>query len=78
VAFLHQIDPEDSTTTPQIVDTFAMASPATPSPAPDYLLRHLTRRLIAQWQADASTLLQAAIPPLVKADLLLTQIADGF
>jgi hypothetical protein len=41
-----------------------MASPAAPSPAPDHLLRHLTRKLIAHWQADAPAALQAAIPPL--------------
>jgi hypothetical protein len=64
LSFLAQINPEDPATTPQIVDTFAMASPAAPSPAPDHLLRHLTRNLIAHWQADAPAGLQAAIPPL--------------
>jgi DDE family transposase/transposase-like protein DUF772 len=64
LSFLEQIDPEDPSSTPQIVDTFALASPAAPSPAPDHLLRHLTRRLIAQWHAAAPTELQAAIPPL--------------
>jgi hypothetical protein len=64
LAFLAQVDPEDPAATPQIVDTFAMASPAAPSPGPDHLLRHLTRRLIAQWQAEAPAVVQAAIPPL--------------
>jgi hypothetical protein len=64
LSFLDQVDPEDPSSTPQIVDTFAMASPAAPSPAPDHLLRHLTRNLIAQWQAQAPAPLQVAIPPL--------------
>ena len=64
LSFLDRVDPEDPSSTPQIVDTFAMASPAAPSPAPDHLLRHLTRRLVAQWQAQVPPALQAAIPPL--------------
>jgi Transposase DDE domain/Transposase domain (DUF772) len=64
LSFLAQVNPEDPATTPQIVDTFAMASPAAPSPAPDHLLRHLTRNVIAHWQAKAPASLQAAIPPL--------------
>jgi hypothetical protein len=64
LAFLDQVDPEDPHITPQIVDTFAMASPAAPSPGPDHLLRHLTRRLIAHWQTEAPAAVQAAIPPL--------------
>ena len=64
LSFLDRVDPEDPACTPQIVDTFAMASPAAPSPAPDHLLRHLTRRLIAHWLTDAPAALQAAIPPL--------------
>src|SRR5438093_630614 len=62
LAFLAVVDPEDPTTTPQIVDTFAMASPAAPSPGPDHLLRHLTRRLVAQWSTEAPAAVQAAIP----------------
>ena len=64
LTFLDNVDPEPPAATPQIVDTFAMASPAAPSPAPDHLLRHLTRRLIAQWFTAAPTSLQVAIPPL--------------
>src|SRR6266496_1685453 len=64
LTFLDRLDPEDPASTPQIVDTFAMASPAAPSPGPDHLLRHLTRNLIADWLADAPAALQAAIPPL--------------
>jgi hypothetical protein len=64
LTFLDHVDPEDPASTPQVVDTFAMASPAAPSPGPDHLLRHLTRRLIAQWLADAPAAVQAAIPPL--------------
>jgi hypothetical protein len=62
--FLERVDPEDPACTPQIVDTFAMASPAAPSLAPDHLLRHLTRNLIAHWQTEAPAPVQAAIPPL--------------
>jgi len=61
--FLDRVDPEDPASTPQIVDTFAMASPAAPSPGPDHLLRHLTRNLIMHWQAPAPAVVQAAIPP---------------
>jgi hypothetical protein len=64
LTFLEHLDPEPPANTPQIVDTFAMASPAAPSPAPDHLLRQLTRRLIAQWFTAAPAPLQAAIPPL--------------
>ena len=70
LSFLDRLDPEDPARTPQIVDTFALASPAAPSPAPDHLLRHLTRRLIALWQAQAPTSLQAALPPLDLGPLL--------
>jgi hypothetical protein len=64
LTFLDRVDPEDPASTPQIVDTFAMASPAAPSPGPDHLLRHLTRNLIAQWFTAAPAPLQTAIPPL--------------
>jgi hypothetical protein len=48
-AFLDQIDPEPAATTPQIVDTFAMASPAAPTVSVIHLLGHLLVRLLAAW-----------------------------
>jgi hypothetical protein len=48
-AFLDQIDPEPAATTPQIVDTFAMASPAAPTVSVIHLLGHLLIRLVAAW-----------------------------
>lgn len=64
LAFLDQVDPEDPATTPQIVDTFAMASPAAPSSSPARLLLHLSVRLVAAWQQRAPPPLHAAVPPL--------------
>src|SRR5262249_36212952 len=48
-AFLDQIAPEPAATTPQIVDTFAMASPAAPTVSVIHLLGHLLVRLVAAW-----------------------------
>jgi len=64
LSFLDRVDPEDVVGTPQIVDTFAMASPAAPTSGPAALLRDLTRRLLLLWWADAPPHLQHAIPPL--------------
>jgi hypothetical protein len=74
LTFLNQVDPEDPASTPQIVDTFAMASPAAPSPGPDHLLRQLTRTLIVQWQTEAPPAVQAAIPPLDLGPLIRVPI----
>jgi hypothetical protein len=63
LSFLDHLDPEDAASTPQIVDTFALASPAAPTQSPHQLLRQLTLRLIRLWQSAPPTL-QAAIPPL--------------
>jgi hypothetical protein len=62
--FLDCVDPEPPATTPQIVDTFALASPVTPASGPAALLRHLTLRLARLWLAHAPALLQHALPPL--------------
>jgi Transposase DDE domain/Transposase domain (DUF772) len=62
LVFLGRVDPEDAAATPQIVDTFAMASPAAPTPGPTQLLGHLTMRLIRTWQTQA--------PPTAPAVLL--------
>jgi hypothetical protein len=62
--FLDQRDPEDPAATPQIVDTFAMASPVAACSGPAQLLRHLTLRLVRLWFAHAPRSLQYAIPPL--------------
>jgi hypothetical protein len=64
LAFLDQVDPEDPAATPQIVDTFAMASPAAPTSSPARLLLHLSARLVAAWQQHAPPACQAALPPL--------------
>jgi len=62
--FLDQVDPEDPATTPQIVDTFAMASPVVPTSSPARLLLHLCARLVSAWSEHAPAALQAALPPL--------------
>lgn len=63
-AFLDQIDPEDAATTPQIVDTFGMQTPAAWSPRVANLLLALCADLIAAWQQHAPLPLQRALPPL--------------
>jgi hypothetical protein len=64
LTFLDRVDPEDPATTPQIVDTFAMASPAQATSSPAHLLRHLCLRLARCWLTQAPPALQAALPPL--------------
>lgn len=64
LAFLDRVDPEDPATTPQIVDTFALESPVTPTRSVAYLLAHLTRRLVGTWCRYAPAASQGAIPPL--------------
>jgi hypothetical protein len=64
LTFLDQVDPEAAAQTPQIVDTFAMASPAAPADGPAALLRQMTLRLVRLWWAQAPPAVQAAIPPL--------------
>ncbi len=70
LAFLDQVDPEDPATTPQIVDTFALASPAAPTSRPARLLLHLSARLTVAWMAHAPAVAQAALPPLDLGALL--------
>ena len=70
LAFLDQVDPEDPAITPQIVDTFALATPAAPTSSPARLLLHLSARLVAAWQQQAPTGDQAALPPLDLGPLL--------
>src|SRR5262249_29183171 len=72
LTFLDRVDPEDPTITPQIVDTFAMASPAAPALSVASLLRQLTRRLARAWMRDAPGALQHALPPLDLSGLLQT------
>jgi hypothetical protein len=62
--FLDQVEPEDPATTPQIVDTFALASPVAATPTVAHLLAHLTLRLVRLWQQHAPTAVQHALPPL--------------
>lgn len=72
LAFLDQVEPEDAASTPQIVDTFAMASPAAPALSVAGLLRHLTRRLSVAWMTQAPASLQHALPPLDFSGLVRT------
>jgi Transposase DDE domain/Transposase domain (DUF772) len=64
LSFLARVDPEPPDTTPQIVDTFAMASPVAATASVAQLLRQLTLRLIRLWLAHAPMALQYALPPL--------------
>jgi hypothetical protein len=50
LAFLDRVDPEDPATTPQIVDTFALQSPAAPQ-SPAVVLMRLTAKLASLWLA---------------------------
>lgn len=64
LAFLDRVDPEDPATTAQIVDTFALASPAQATPSVAHLLRQLCLRLALCWQQHAPAHCQHALPPL--------------
>lgn len=64
LTFLDRVDPEDPATTPQIVDTFAMASPVVATATVAQLLNHLCLRLARCWIAHAPAALQHALPPL--------------
>jgi hypothetical protein len=64
LTFLARVDPEPPDVTPQIVDTFAMASPVAATSSVAQLLRHLTLRLARLWLAHAPPALQHALPPL--------------
>jgi DDE family transposase/transposase-like protein DUF772 len=64
LAFLDRLDPEDPATTPQIIDTFAMQTPAAWSPRAANLLLDLCADLFAAWQDHAPLALQSALPPL--------------
>lgn len=64
LAFLDHSDPEDAATTPQIVDTFAVAAPAALPPRISNLLLDLCADLFAAWQRHAPASLQRHLPPL--------------
>ena len=64
LTFLDRVDPEDPASTPQIVDTFAMTSPAAPTSTPARLLVQLSAHLVAAWLRHAPGRYQAALPPL--------------
>ncbi len=66
LAFLDAVDPEDPATTPQIVDTFALASAAAPQDVRT-LLQQLSRQLLAAWRAAAPA---PAVDPLATVDLV--------
>ncbi len=61
---LQRVDPEDPRTTPQILDTFAMAAPVAWPPRVANLLLDLCDDLIRAWLAHAPRTLQHALPPL--------------
>ncbi len=63
LAFLDRVDPEDPATTPQIVDTFALASAAAPTSSTMVLLR-LCGQLADLWLTHAPLEQQRAFPPL--------------
>jgi hypothetical protein len=48
LAFLDRVDPEDPAATPQIADTFALASPAAPT-SPAALLFGVSRQVVEGW-----------------------------
>jgi len=73
--FLDRVDPEPPASTPQIVDTFAMASPVAPSVSVAHLLAHLTLRLSRLWLAHAPPSHQHALPPLDLSGLVRLPIA---
>src|SRR6266496_2715263 len=52
IRFLDRVDPEPAATTPQIVDTFALASPAAPTVSVIHLLGHLLVRLVQAWPSS--------------------------
>ena len=64
LAFLDQVDPEDAASTPQIVDTFAVAAPAALPPRVANLLLDLIADLFAAWLDHAPPALQQYLPPL--------------
>ena len=64
LAFLDLVDPEDSATTPQIVDTFAVQAPAALPPRVANLLLDLCADLFAAWRSHAPPALQRHLPPL--------------
>ena len=63
LAFLDQVDPEDPRTTPQIADTFALASPATPT-GPALLLLRLCQQLVTQYHEAAPRSAPLVLSPL--------------
>jgi hypothetical protein len=64
LCFLERVDPEEPATTPQIIDTFALQSPAAWAPRTATLLLDLCADLIRAWQRHAPPALQHALPPL--------------
>lgn len=61
LTFLDRVDPEDPRTTPQLVDTFAMASAAAPQ-GPAVVLMRLMAQVIATCREQAPTSVVGAIP----------------
>ena len=68
LAFLDRVDPEDAATTPQIVDTFALASAAAPTSVA-LVLRGLCQQVVALWQAHAPPAVQEAVAPVNLANV---------
>ena len=63
LAFLDRVDPEPPSTTPQIVDTFALESAAAPTTVA-LLLRGLCQHLLGLWQSQAPAALLPLLAPL--------------
>jgi hypothetical protein len=66
LTFLQRVDPEHPTATPQLVDTFAMHTPAAATQSPALLLRDLTMRLVRVLQQHGP---QALTTDLAALDL---------
>jgi hypothetical protein len=64
LAFLERVDPEEPSLTPQIIDTFALASCAAPTKNAAHLLRQLCLGLARCWLTSAPACVQAALAPL--------------
>ena len=71
LTFLDRVDPEDASTTPQILDTLGVQSPSAWAPRVSNLLLDLCADLIVTWQQHAPLALQCALPPLDLGPILL-------
>ena len=70
LAFLDRVDPEEAASTPQIVDTFAVQSPAALPARVSNLLLDLCADLFYAWLHLAPAALQRHLPPLDLAPIV--------